>query len=130
MFVQSLKTLKLQTVTVLSTKTVVDARMGKSYLADLWARSKPFSFQAGNDQTVRNPVEPRENQPLVGNTSAIWAGRSVCFAGCLSSRFSTAPVGGVVSGTYGHSPLATPGCAAGAKPATRTPSIATRGRIS
>jgi hypothetical protein len=130
MFVQTLVTRKLQTVTVSKKTVVVDARLGNGYLTGMQARHLPFSSQADITETEPVPAEPRGDQPSAWNTSALWAGRSIGCFGRLSSRFSTPRVGGVVSGGRAHSPLAASCCAGRAKPATRTPLVATRGRIS
>jgi hypothetical protein len=132
MFVQTLVTLKPLTLTVLTKKTVVvDALQGNGYRTSSRPRPMPFSNQAAIAEAERVLADNQEEQSSAVNTSAKRAGRSVCLVGYLSLRFSTARwVGGVVSGGRGHSPLATMSCAGWAKPATRTPPVATRGQIS
>jgi len=115
MFVQKLQSLVLGGASVLGDGPVVGARLGISYLSTMRPTVTPVTSLRPSETEPASASEPRAKR--VDNAIALWAGRSICFAGVLSSFPRTSGQGSLGAC---HRPT-------WAKPAGRTPPAAWRG---
>jgi hypothetical protein len=120
MFVQKLNSLVLGGASVLCDGQVVGARIGISYLAEMQPPVTPVTSLRPSETEPASDTEARSKRvdlPRMGNAPALWAGRSICFSGVLSSFPRIVRQGSL--GAFHRTTWA--------KPAGRTPPAAWRG---
>jgi len=95
MFVQSLKSLVLNGVSVKRDGFVVGSRLGCGYLATLRTPEQPFPMLHASAEADTRDVQADQPPPVV-NPNAVGTGRSLRSAGVLSPVTPTIIVGGII----------------------------------
>lgn len=88
MFVQTLSSLVLRGASVLCDGQVVGTRLGSGYLSTMQPPVTPVTSLRPSETEPASAIKPeskRVDNPRATNAPALWAGRSICFSGVLSS---------------------------------------------